>query len=69
MRLVGFVAALAAWALLLTYGLLAVTMGGCTAADPGCDPSHAGGLAIVGLIGLSSFAAIVWWFLIRPAKS
>ena len=68
MKVLGFILALAVWACLLLYGVLAVTMGGCTAAEPGCDTTHTAGLLTVGSIGLVCLAALVWWFLVRKPR-
>ena len=69
MRIIGFILALAVWLFVITYGLLAVTMGGCTAAEPGCDTTHSAGLATVGAFALLSFVALVWAFFLRRRRS
>jgi hypothetical protein len=69
MRLIGFVLAAAVWLFVVTYAYLAVTMGGCTAPEPGCDPQHTADIATVAVVALAGFAAIVWWFLLRRRKS
>lgn len=68
MRIIGFLLALGVWLFLVTYGLLAVTMGGCRAEEAGCDPTHFSGIAVVLGTGALGFIALVWGFLMRKAR-
>jgi hypothetical protein len=65
MRLLAFVVALGAWLFVVTYCLLAATMGGCTAAEPGCDTTHTTGLVEVAVFAVLSLAGLIWMFFLR----
>ena len=69
MRVIGFIVALAVWFFVIAYSLLAVTMGGCTAAEPGCDTTHSAGLITVAAFAVVSLAALVWAFFLRRRRS